>query len=67
MFHQVLAASAHGGSALSPATLFLIAVVAAAFFWRPLLKVSAVVVIIGFLFLIVMGASAVLTGVHAAP
>jgi hypothetical protein len=54
-----LASAAHGGIAQSE-TLFIIAAVAVAAFWRALIKVGLAVLVIGFLILLFEGASAIL-------
>jgi hypothetical protein len=59
-----LASAAHGGIGQSE-TLFIIAAIAVAAFWRALIKVGLAVLLIGFLLLFFEGASAVLHGLQA--
>lgn len=57
-----LTTAAHAG--LSPSqTLFIIAAIVAAVFWRGLVKIGLAVLIIGFVFLLISGAAALLHGV----
>lgn len=59
-----LAAAAHGGIAQSP-TLFIIAAIAVAAFWKALVKIGLAVLVIGVLVLIHTEASAYMHVVHA--
>lgn len=59
-----LAAAAHGGIAQSP-TLFIIAAIAVAAFWKALVKIGLAALVIGVLVLIFMEASAFMHVVHA--
>jgi hypothetical protein len=59
-----LASAAHGGVAQSE-TLFIIVAIAVAAFWKALVKIGLAVLVIGFLFLMFSGASALVHGVHA--